>query len=174
MATYKEIVTKAVIGKGKKTTENTYTMTTENKPNTVLGCWVINHRFKGNKSGNNVTVNGSFDVNVWYSYDDDSKTAVSTKQFDYVENLNVRLKEQNGYNSENEIIVESLKQPTVSDVKLENNNVVLQIEKELGVQVIGDAKMKIAIEDDEEPWDDIQDEEVVSSQIDDINTDYLK
>lgn len=43
MATFKEIVTKAVVGKGKKYYKNTYTINTENTPTTVLGCWVINH-----------------------------------------------------------------------------------------------------------------------------------
>lgn len=40
---YREIVTKAVIAKGKRvfTSENTVTAT--NQPSTVLGCWVINH-----------------------------------------------------------------------------------------------------------------------------------
>lgn len=40
---YKEIVTKAVVGKGKKYFKNNYTMTVEWAPSTVLGCWVINH-----------------------------------------------------------------------------------------------------------------------------------
>ncbi|MDO5569002.1 MAG: outer spore coat protein CotE [bacterium] len=43
MSAYKEIVTKAVLGKGKKYYKNTYSMTTEAIPTTVLGCWVINH-----------------------------------------------------------------------------------------------------------------------------------
>lgn len=43
MSSYKEIVTKAVVGKGKKYFNNTYTIEATNKPSTVLGCWVINH-----------------------------------------------------------------------------------------------------------------------------------
>ena len=43
MALYKEIVTKAVIGKGKKYFKNNYTIKPTEKPTTVLGCWVINH-----------------------------------------------------------------------------------------------------------------------------------
>ncbi len=43
MATYKEIVTKAVIGKGKKYFKNNYSLTPADKPSNVLGCWVINH-----------------------------------------------------------------------------------------------------------------------------------
>lgn len=45
MSTFREIVTKSVIGKGKKTFSNTYTLTPESDktPTTILGCWVINH-----------------------------------------------------------------------------------------------------------------------------------
>ena len=47
---YKEIVTKAIVGKGKKHFLNNYSITADNIPTTVLGCWVINHKFKGYKS----------------------------------------------------------------------------------------------------------------------------
>ena len=43
LSAFKEIVTKAVIGKGKKYYKNSYTIETDNIPTTVLGCWVINH-----------------------------------------------------------------------------------------------------------------------------------
>ena len=56
VASYKEIVTKAVVGKGKKAFKNTYTVEADHEPSTVLGCWVINHQFKGYKSGENVGV----------------------------------------------------------------------------------------------------------------------
>lgn len=40
---FKEIVTKAVIGKGKKTFTTTNSITPECNASTILGCWVINH-----------------------------------------------------------------------------------------------------------------------------------
>ena len=43
MANYREIVTKAVVGKGKKHFVNQSTVTPEVVPTTILGCWVINH-----------------------------------------------------------------------------------------------------------------------------------
>ena len=85
MASYKEIVTKAVIGKGKKHFKDKYFLETEFNPTTILGCWVINHRFKGYKSGDKVGVDGSFDINIWYSYDKDTKTAVINKKIEYKE-----------------------------------------------------------------------------------------
>ena len=63
MAEYKEIVTKAVIAKGKKSTSNKYTLEPEEIPNTILGCWVINNTFNGTSVGDSIIVNGSFDVN---------------------------------------------------------------------------------------------------------------
>lgn len=167
MSNYKEIVTKTVIGKGRKTFKKEYSLTPENTPNTVLGCWVINHTFSGTNNQNEVLVQGSFDVNVWYSYDHDSKTAVTTRNFTYEETMRLRIKDVSSLTDDNEIIVRSLKQPTVQDVKIKNNDVYLNIEKELGVEIVGEGKVKIAIEEDELPWDDILEEP-------DIEEDYLK
>ena len=63
MASFKEIVTKAVVGKGKKYFKNNYSIEVQDKPTTVLGCWVINHKFKGYKTGEKVGVDGTYDVN---------------------------------------------------------------------------------------------------------------
>ena len=155
---FKEIVTKTVVGKGRKTFKSDHSLTPENTPNTVLGCWVINHNFTGTNRKNEVTVNGSFDVNVWYSYDNDSKTAVTTRSFNYQEMLRLRVKDQDSLTNENEIIVRSLKQPTVQDVNIKGNDVYLSIEKELGVEIVGESKVKIATLEDELPWDDIEEE----------------
>lgn len=43
MASYREIVTKAIVGKGKKHFSTTNSITPEIIPTTILGCWVINH-----------------------------------------------------------------------------------------------------------------------------------
>ena len=75
----KEIVTKAIIGKSKKDYTNTYTVEVEKDPSTVLGCWIINHKFQAKEEGNKVRIDGNFDVNIWYSYDNDSKTIVNSK-----------------------------------------------------------------------------------------------
>lgn len=169
MSNYKEIVTKTIVGKGRKTFKKEYNLTPENTPNTVLGCWVINHTFSGTNNKNEVMVNGSFDVNVWYSYDQDSKTAVTTRNFNYSELMRLRVKDIESLSNNNEIIVRSLKQPTVQDVKINGNDVSLSIEKELGVEIVGEGKVKIAIEEDELPWDDIYDED----NKDDIKEDYI-
>ena len=176
MALYKEIVTKAIVGKGKKSFKNEYTINTSEKPTTVLGCWVINHKFKGYKSDDKIGVDGSYDVNIWYSYDSDSKTTVVNKKIDYNDLFNVKIKEDFDLNGDTDIIVRTLNQPTCNGVSiLENGDISFTIEKELGVEIVGETKMKISIEEDEEPWDEIDDEvtEEVLESIDNINEEYL-
>ena len=159
MPSYKEIVTKAVVGKGKKYFKNTYTIEATNKPTTVLGCWVINHKFKGYKSKEQIGVDGSYDVNIWYSYENDSKTTVINKNIKYNELFNVKVKQNADLTGDTDIIVRALKQPTCSKVNIEEDGKIsFDIEKELGVEIVGETKMKIAIEEDEEPWEDLDNE----------------
>ncbi len=175
MASYKEIVTKAIVGKGKKYFKNTYTIDTELVPTTVLGCWVINHKFKGYKTGKEIGVDGSYDVNIWYSYDNDSKTSVINKTINYNDLFNVKVKENTDLSDNTDIIVRTLKQPTVTKVDIKDNNITFNIEKELGVEIVGDTKVKIAIEDDEEPWDILEDDNIEEDikEIDEVQDNYL-
>ena len=176
MSLYKEIVTKAVIGKGKKSFNDNYKIETQDKPTTVLGCWVINHKFKGYKSGDKIGVDGSFDVNIWYSYDEDSKTTVVNKKIEYNDLFNVKVKENADLSGDTEIIVRSLSQPNCVRVNiLDDGSISFDIEKEMGVEIVGETKMKIAIEEDGEPWDDIDEElnEEDLKEIDKVDENYI-
>ena len=178
MSNFKEIVTKAIIGKAKKTSTNEFLITPELNPDTILGCWVINHKFNGFNNSGVVNLEGTFDVNVWYSYDNDTKTAVSTQSFSYQDKMPARLKDNTTLTNKEEIIVRSLKQPTVTNVKVENGIVKLNVEKELGVEIIGDTKIKVSIEDEEDDYEIVTDEEILTSAdenaMDEIDEEYLK
>lgn len=171
---FKEIVTKAVIGKGKKYFKNNYNLLSENNANTILGCWVINHEFKGYVKGDKVVIDGNFDINIWYSYDDDKKTAVATKNISYSETVTVKTKTGTSITG-SDIIVRALKQPTCSNVRAKEDVIEFDIEKEMGIEVVNDEKVKIAIEETEEPWDTIEDEpEDIDKKIDEeVKEDFI-
>lgn len=176
MASFKEIVTKAVVGKGKKFFKNSYTVKCDNTPTTVLGCWVINHKFKGYKSGDKIGVDGSFDINIWYSYDSDSKTAVINKKIEYNDLFNVKIRDNSDLSGDTDVIVRCLNQPSCSSVKIDGDDISFNIEKELGVEIVGETKVKISVEDDEEPWDEIVDDvdDETLNEIDTVDEDYIK
>ena len=166
---YKEIVTKAVIGKGKKKYKDTYQITVEQIPSTILGCWIINHNFQGKETNDKISITGSFDANVWYSYDNDTKTTVATKTINYTEEESLTIEQKEVVNKD--IIIRSLKQPTCISAKEDGNIINLEIEKELGIEIIGDTKVKISSVDEEETWDILGEKTV--DEIETINTNYI-
>lgn len=170
MANLKEIVTKAVIGKTKKKSKEDLTFPIDTSIDTVLGCWIINHTFNGHNENGKVVINGSYDLNLWYSYDNNTKTNVMAKNFNYNETVNVKLKNSSSIDESNEIIVRSLLAPTVSDVKVNGNNVNLSVEKELGVEIVGDTKVRINVEDD---YDDYDVDQTVSDDEIKVDENYL-
>ena len=176
MPLFKEIVTKAIIGKGKKIFKDNYSIEVEKVPTTILGCWVINHKFKGYKTNEKIGVNGTYDVNIWYSYDNDSKTTVVNKNISYDNLFSVKVKENSNLSDDVDIIVRTLKQPNCLGVNFNNQIISFDIEKELGVELVGETKVKIAIEEDEEPWDLIDDElnNKDLEEIEKVDDNYIK
>ena len=164
MANYKEIVTKAVISKGKRLFSTDHSVEVNN-PSTVLGCWVINHNFNGTKSNNKIVITGSYDVNIWYSYDNDTKTDVIRETNTYEEVINMRDREDV---EGEEIIVRSLKQPNCVKIDIEGNKINYTIEKELGIELVGEVLVKVDVNEEEDNWDDI-----VEDDIDNIKEDYI-
>ena len=145
-----------------------------------LSSKTITHNFNGINTGGKIIVNGTYDINIWYSYDNNTKTNVIVQKFNYQDIMNVKLKENGELNTTSEIIVRSLNQPSVTDVNVENSNIKLNVHKEMGVEVVGDTKVKVSVEEDEDDYEEILDEEAFNSIKDDelrdnnnIEEDYL-
>jgi len=87
--------------------------------------------------------------------------------------MNVKLKENSEFNNNSEIIVRALTQPSVTDVNVDGSTIDLSVHKEMGVEVIGDAMVKVSVEEETDDYEEIIDEE--ETNIDnEINEDYLK
>jgi spore coat protein E len=167
MANYKEIVTKAIIGKGKKYFKNKYSVKTENKPSNILGCWIINHKFNGYERNDNIIVDGSFDINIWYSEDNDTKTNVINETIKYSEEIKAKSKLDLDFD-DTEVIVRVLGEPTCSNAKINGNIIDFEIEKELGIEIVGDTKIKIDTIDDDDNWT-VFDDEVTEETLKEID-----
>lgn len=177
MAYFKEIVTKAVVGKGKKATTQKYTIVPDQIPNTVLGCWIINHKFNGSMANRDIYVNGAYDVNVWYSYDNDTKTGVCTGTFTYNDKMNVPVSNNASLTNNSEVIVSSLSDPNVIDVGVENGAIKFSVRKEMGIEIVGDTKIRVNVEDNFEDYMEIIDDEEIDDVMNEIDSqikeDYL-
>jgi len=129
----------------------------------------MTHRFEGNKEQNKIRVKGTSDVNIWYSYDNNTKTIVSKQTITYDELLNVNKKRESNIGNNVEVIVESLKDPTCTKVEIKDGKIEYDIEKELGIEIVGDAKVRIAVDESEEKWDEILDDQEEKDIMKDID-----
>ena len=171
---YKEIVTKAIIGKGKKTFKNDYEVVVDKDIDNVLGCWVINHNIRGVKDGEYIKIIGSYDINIWFSYDNNTKTDVVSNSMNYEEKVRVKIRENGEFDDSIEIIIRSLKNPSCIDVSNNGKTIKYTISKELGIEILGDTKIRIPISNNEDDYDIIIDEKNISDEIDkSVNVNYL-
>jgi len=170
---YREIISKAVISKGKKVFSQEGKITVSNLPSTVLGCWVINHKYSALKQNDKIIIDGSYDVNIWYSYDNDTKTDVVKESHSYSEIVKMHSVETN-YDNLN-IIIRSLTDPKCVSVKTDGDTINYQVDLELGIELVGDVKVKIAVDDNLDDYEQIIEESNLDKEIDEsVNTDYLE
>ncbi|GKV64117.1 spore coat protein E [Sporosarcina sp. NCCP-2331] len=148
-------MTKAVIAKGKHRSESTVTLKPPNQPSSILGCWVINHTYQAKKTGNHVEVTGSFDVNVWYSHHDHSKTSVFTESVPYKDKIALHYRDEPTSKHE-ETIVSVIQHPNCTEASISEcgKNFAISIERELVVEMVGETKVSVTIHPDpyEEEW----------------------
>ncbi|MFF2753940.1 outer spore coat protein CotE [Psychrobacillus sp. NPDC058041] len=150
----RQIVTKAVIAKGKKRTESAEILCPPNTPSSILGCWVINHTFQSKKHGKFVEVTGKFDINVWYAHHDHSKTSVFTETINYKDRIKLSYRDKDSTGEE--VHVRVIQQPNCTEAIINSGGTKFQVtvERELLAEVVGETTVCIQVHDQdfEEEW----------------------
>ena len=163
---FREIVTKAVVGKGKIENNSEVLVNTNNVASKVLGCWVINHYFVSNFNNGKVFAKGRYDIHIWYGISGDTDTVVHKQTVDYFEEFNLFIKNDQTINENNEFVIRCVKYPTCNSLELNSDGTLsVKIEKELKLDIIGEAKLKVQI-DDSNNW-------VENDDLNSINVNYL-
>lgn len=142
----REIVTKAVVGKGKKIIRINNLVTPSNEAFSILGCWVINHEFEGSLiDGNKVGITGNFEINIWYAYDNNTKTEIAKKIVEYEDVIRTKQIVSDVSNTTKDIIIRVLQQPTCTNAKIEENGIEVEIIFEVVGEIIGETKMLVTV-----------------------------
>ena len=81
-----ERLLKAVVAKGRKYTKCNHTIRPPHTPSSILGAGSLTMLIKQKKHGRSVEIHGYYDINVWYSCNDNTKTDVAT------ERVNIKMK----------------------------------------------------------------------------------
>lgn len=165
----REIVTRAVVAKGKKVFQLTEQVKTNEKPYSILGCWIINHEFEATKVNNIVKLDGEFEVNIWYATTNNSKTDILREVITYKKEIETKQIVKDYLENSDDILARIVQHPTCTNARIYDDNVEVDITFEIVAEIIGETKMKVTVFKETESW-----EEDVDTLDMDINENFLE
>jgi spore coat protein E len=174
MSQYREIITKAVVAKGRKFTKSSHTICPAHHPSSILGCWIINHKYEAIKVGKKVEIHGSYEINVWYSYNQNTKTEVVTEKVQYTDVVSIKYRDPDSFDDQ-DIIAKAVQQPNCLEaiVAPDGQNILVRVEREFYVEVVGETKICVAVSPNghcEDEWDVDSDDD---DDFEDLDPDFL-
>ncbi|MDQ0184743.1 spore coat protein E [Cytobacillus kochii] len=174
MGDYREIITKAVVAKGRKFIQSNHTVCPQHHPSSILGAWIINHKYKAKKVGNTVEVSGSFDINIWYSYKDNTQTEVVTECVEYKDVIKVKYRDEEILD-DIEVVARVVQQPNCIEATISKNGnkIIVHVEREFIVEVIGETKICVAVADAGDCEDEDWGLEAEDEEFEDLNPDFI-
>ena len=164
----REIVTKAVIGKGKKLIKQKNEIAEQVDINSILGCWIINHNFTATLDENCVDVVGSYEINIWYSGNNNTETNVLKEVINYNEVIKTRQIVDDIDKECRDVIVRMIQKPTCTNAEINENGVCVEVVIEMLAEIIGETKMIISVFSCDEVKDDF-----IDDFENEINEDFL-
>jgi spore coat protein E len=179
---YRQIITKAVCGKGRKFSTATHSVQPPDNIYAILGAWVINHNHETTKIGETVEVRGSYDINIWYSTRGNTKTDVIKETVHYSEQVPLGYYDHNTMDSTTEVKAAVTQVPNCVEASISSvgDSVVVKIEKEFMVEMVGHTKicvpvypLELAEFDDKEIISGMPTDYSAANQFDDLDPELL-
>ncbi|ASR47205.1 outer spore coat protein CotE [Paenibacillus kribbensis] len=143
----REIITKAICGKGRRFSTVTHTVTPPNNPTSILGAWIINHQYEAVAAGDGIEVVGTYDINIWYSYDKNSQTDVAKETVSYVEHVPLSYLDPKHRASTVEVSAEATQEPSCVEASVSSGggSVMIRVEREFAVELVAETKIVVEV-----------------------------
>lgn len=143
----KEIVTKAVISKGKIVNSNALEIDSPNEVNRVIGCWIINHNYISLLNENKVCARGYYDIHIWCAINDSSDTILLKQTSEYLDEF---VMDNLNFDKENsEYKLYCINYPNCSNLQLKDNKILVTVDKGLAIDVIGESRLLVQVSDND-------------------------
>jgi spore coat protein E len=129
-----------------KLSQVTHTVTPPHNPTNILGAWIINHQYEAVKSGDGIEILGTYDINIWYSCDKNSKTDVAKETVSYVEVVPLSYLDPNYRKNTEEVSAESTQEPNCVEAAVTSDgSVLVRVEREYQVEMIAETKVCVVV-----------------------------
>lgn len=150
----REIVTRAVVAKGKKVFNLVEKVKTKEKPYSILGCWIINHEFEASRINEVVKLDGEFEINIWFSTNNNTKTDIIRETITYKKEITTKTIVKDYLENTDDILARIIQHPTVTNAKIIEDMVQVDITFEIIAEIIGETKMKVTVFKEVENWEE--------------------
>jgi spore coat protein E len=112
-----------------------------------LGAWIINHQYEAVRSGDGIEVIGTYDINIWYSYNRNSETDVAKETISYTELVPLSYVDPKHRASTEEVSAVATQEPScvVANISSGGGEVVVRVEREFAVEMIAETKVCVAV-----------------------------
>ena len=138
----KEILTRAVLAKGKIEGVNEEIIQLENTPSKLVGCWVINNNCLSVEEDQKVYLEGSYDIHVWYAINEDSDSVLEKKTIKYKEEF---LLDEKIELNDCDYKLYCNEYPRCVELKLDNGKAHVNISKNFSLDIIGESKFVVDV-----------------------------
>jgi spore coat protein E len=144
---YRQILTKAVCGKGRKFSQMSHSIQPPDNIDTILGAWVINHNYDCHKVGEAIEVRGSYDINIWYSTKGNTKTDVMQETVYYTEQVPLTFYDRNTREASVSVSAAVTQAPNCIEASIASHKdgVTVRVEKEFLVELTGETKVCVPV-----------------------------
>lgn len=153
----REIYTKAIVAKGKKLAKNTYVFTLQKQPGEILGCWITNHHYEAAIKNKIPKIIGTYDVHIWYAFDDNMDSCVEKHLVTYIDEMQVSKKENREFETSDQVKARCLHKPKNLSASFCGMQATLEVEKEMQIEISGETCIKVEVKNEDEVWDEFED-----------------
>lgn len=152
----RQIITKAVTGKGRKFCQATHSIHPPDHISSILGCWIINHQYEANRVGDVIEVVGNYDINIWFSFNRNTKTEVANQTVRYVDQVPLSYYDNHVREGTTEVSAVATQPPNCIEASIASDgSVTVRVEREFYVEMVGETKVCVVVcPGDCDDWDD--------------------
>jgi spore coat protein E len=153
-ASFREIITKAVCGNGTQTFRYTELLSTPSGRTTssILGSSVTRLKLTeplvtevSNNGSKNVRVSGTFDINVWYAYNNDQATDVAKETIKFTELIPINEISENIVGQVDARVVLVKAPRCLKTVIAENAQIQIDVELGIYAEIVGETKVFVHV-----------------------------
>lgn len=145
----REIACKTLVGRGRENYSIQKNIFINDCVSKTLGCWIINLKYETDIKGKKVSLNGSFDIQIWYAENDNQKSEVYVEKVEFSTEINIGYRDVKTLNDTIYPAVYINKYPTCILMELkENKEIDLKIEALFYIEVFQEAVVVVDCKED--------------------------